>query len=128
MPLPWFRRKQQQSAATIATPFTELAPEELPLGEKEAPAPSDSTVAAGPESGDQAAKPKRRRGSRGGRNRRKPASGAAAEPAETPEQKQQAPAKAEKEKSFAPALVSQEAAEGSGGGAGDGSRRGGSTT
>ena len=66
MPLPWFRRKQQQSAATIATPFTELAPEELPLGEKEAPAPSDSTVAAGPESGDQAAKPKRRRGSRGG--------------------------------------------------------------
>jgi ribonuclease G len=98
LPLPWFRRKQQQSAATIATPFTELAPEELPLGEKEAPAPSDSTVAAGPESGDQAAKPKRRRGSRGGRNRRKPASGAAAEPAETPERKQQAPAKAEKEK------------------------------
>jgi hypothetical protein len=34
----------------------------------------------------------------------------------------------EKEKSFAPALVSQEAAEGSGGGAGDGSRCGGSTT
>ncbi len=96
MPLPWFRRKQQQSAATIATPFTELAPEELPLGEKEAPAPSDSTVAAGPKSGDQAAKPKRRRGSRGGRNRRKPASGAAAEPVETPERKQQAPAKAEK--------------------------------
>ena len=34
----------------------------------------------------------------------------------------------EKEKSFAPALVSQEAAEGSGGGAGAGSRCGGNTT
>jgi len=35
LPLPWFRRKQRQSSATIATPFTELAPEKLPL-EKEA--------------------------------------------------------------------------------------------
>ncbi len=92
MPLPWFRRKQRQSSATIATPFTELAPEELPL-EKEASAPSTPTVTAEPESGDQAAKSNRRRGSRGGRNRRKPADKTAAATAETP---QQAPAKADK--------------------------------
>jgi ribonuclease G len=94
LPLPWFRRKQRQSTATIATPFTELAPEALPLGEKEAPAPSGSTVTAEPESGGQAAKPKRRRGSRGGRNRRKPT--AAAATAEAPEREPKAPAKAEK--------------------------------
>ena len=70
MPLPWFRRKQRQSAATIATPFTELAPEDRPLGEKEVP--SSPTLTAEPEPGEQAAKPNRRRGSRGGRNRRKP--------------------------------------------------------
>src|SRR4029077_2822376 len=69
LPLPWFRRKQRQSTATIATPFTELAPEELPLNEKEAP--STPTVTAEPEPGDQAAKSNRRRGGRGGRNRRK---------------------------------------------------------
>jgi ribonuclease G len=92
LPLPWFRRKQRQSSATIATPFTELAPEELPL-EKEASAPSTPTVTAEPESGDQAAKSNRRRGSRGGRNRRKPADKTAAATAETP---QQVPAKAEK--------------------------------
>ena len=88
MPLPWFRRKQRQSAATIATPFTELAPEELPLGEKEASAPSSPT-ATEPESGDRAAKSNRRRGSRGGRNRRKTAD-------KTAEAPQQAPAKADK--------------------------------
>ena len=92
MPLPWFRRKQRQSAATIATPFTELAPEELPLGEKEAP--SSPTLTAEPEPGEQAAKSNRRRGSRGGRNRRKPTNAPAT--AEAPKREQRAPAKAEK--------------------------------
>jgi hypothetical protein len=91
LPLPWFRRKQRQSTATIATPFTELAPEELPLGEKEAA--SNPTLTAEPEPGEQAAKSNRRRGSRGGRNRRKPTDAPAT--AEAPKQEQRAPAKAE---------------------------------
>jgi ribonuclease G len=92
LPLPWFRRKQRQSTATIATPFTELAPEELPLGEKEVP--SNPTVTAEPEPGDQAAKSNRRRGSRGGRNRRKPTSPSAT--AEAPQRDHRGSAKAEK--------------------------------
>jgi ribonuclease G len=92
LPLPWFRRKQRQSTATIATPFTELAPEELPLGEKEAA--SNPTLTAEPEPGEQAAKSNRRRGSRGGRNRRKPTDAPAT--AEAPKQEQRAPAKTER--------------------------------
>src|SRR5262245_3902660 len=85
LPLPWFRRKQRQSAATPESPSTESAPKEQPLGAKKARAASESTVTATPESGDEAAKPKRRRGSRGGRNRRKPTTGANATAAEAPE-------------------------------------------
>jgi ribonuclease G len=92
LPLPWFRRKQRQSAATIATPFTELAPEEQPLGEKEAA--SSPTLTAEPEPGEQAAKSNRRRGSRGGRNRRKPTNATA----EAPEREQRAPAPAKAER------------------------------
>src|SRR5262245_57207819 len=93
LPLPWFRRKQRQSAATPESPSTESAPKEQPLGAKKARAASESTVTATPESGDQAAKPKRRRGSRGGRNRRKPSTGAGSATAEAPE-REQAPAPA----------------------------------
>jgi ribonuclease G len=75
LPLPWFRRKQQKQAAA--------APKEAPAAE--VPAPSRPT-AAEPKTGDAAAKPKRRRGSRGGRNRRKPQNGAAATTVKTPEQ------------------------------------------
>jgi ribonuclease G len=85
LPLPWFRRKQRQSAATTATPFTESAPEERPLGEKATPTPSHSSATAERESGEDTAKPKRRRGSRGGRNRRKPSNGASSATAEAPD-------------------------------------------
>ncbi|HZO61763.1 MAG TPA: Rne/Rng family ribonuclease [Gaiellaceae bacterium] len=82
MPLPWFRRKQQEALAQSA------APQEAPPVEV---APPSTTTPAAPETGDAAAKPKRRRGSRGGRNRRKPASASAPE---TAERERQAPAKA----------------------------------
>jgi ribonuclease G len=63
----------------------------MPSGEKEARAPSRQSVTTEPESGDQVAKPKRRRGSRGGRSRRKTPAGAS--PA-TSEEREKAPAPA----------------------------------
>jgi ribonuclease G len=84
LPLPWFRRKQKQQAAPEAPSAVETGP---PTAEVAAPR---TPAAAEPETGDAAAKPKRRRGSRGGRNRR-PAQNAAA--ASTTKPTEQAAAK-----------------------------------
>jgi ribonuclease G len=82
LPLPWFRRKQTQPAA--APEEATLASEKVPAAEVAAPS---TPPAAEPQTGDAAAKPRRRRGSRGGRNRRTGQNGAAAattKPAEQP--------------------------------------------
>jgi ribonuclease G len=91
LPLPWFRRKQHdQPAAPAEAPSLEVAP----------PPSTPSPVV--PETGDAAAKPKRRRGSRGGRNRRKTPAGAVVAPAEAPAEpaprRQRQPAKAKESK------------------------------
>ncbi len=75
MPLPWFRRKkseQTQPTSVRETPAAEVEPTR-----PQAPAPSDD---AAPDTGERAAQ-KRRRGSRGGRGRKKPSSAASAAPA-----------------------------------------------
>jgi ribonuclease G len=69
LPLPWFRRKK--TTTTAAAPQPTPAPQAEPRTER------PTATAAGPENGE-AATPKRRRGTRGGRNRRKPANGAPA--------------------------------------------------
>ena len=71
MPLPWFRRKNNDAG--------QAAPQQAPAPEA-APRPSSPSQAT-PDAGG-AAQAKRRRGSRGGRNRRKPSTtGATATPA-----------------------------------------------
>lgn len=86
MPLPWFRRKSDSGPA---------APQEAPAPEA-APKP-DPPSAVAPETGE-AAKPKRRRGSRGGRNRKKPAAAGASASAESPTKTEpKAPARAKKD-------------------------------
>jgi ribonuclease G len=77
LPLSWFRRKKddQEQRAPEAPPAPEVA------------APSNVEPPTGPNEGEEARK-KRRRGSRGGRNRRKPMA-----PAAAPEAKAEAPLK-----------------------------------
>lgn len=96
--MPWFRRRKSESdasAAQAAAPVREAQPEPVvahPTGAESAAGTTDST------------KPKRRRGSRGGRGRKKPGA-AAGEPvakAETP-----APAKAAGTRSKAGAKAEQ---------------------
>jgi ribonuclease G len=80
LPLPWFRRLvggegQQRENAPVSAPAP-VAPQSV------APQPAPEAVAETPtHPSDPAARPKRRRGSRGGRNRKKP--GAAGTPGET---------------------------------------------
>jgi ribonuclease G len=80
LPLPWFRRKQKQQAAPKAPSAVETVP---PTAEVAAPR---TPPAAEPETGDAAARPKRRRGSRGGRNRRPDKNATAASTAKPSEQ------------------------------------------
>ena len=87
--MPWFRRRKKDesdvaAAAAVALPEPELEPAveepEPAASEEDGAAPGDPT------------KPKRRRGSRGGRNRKKPGETGAAEtaPAETSDQPRKA--------------------------------------
>jgi ribonuclease G len=92
LPLPWFRRKQQkyQPAAAQAVPPAEAVP-----AAAEAAAPS-TPPSAKPEPGDAAVKPRRRRGSRGGRSRRPAqngAAGATATASEQPSERKRQPAR-----------------------------------
>jgi ribonuclease G len=79
--LPWFRRRKQQSDDAAAEPAAPEAPPEPHVTE---PAASDA-----PADTIDPTKPKRRRGSRGGRGRKKPGAVAAEarSPAETPAKK-----------------------------------------
>src|SRR6201995_187650 len=71
LPLPWFRRKPSEDhprEERVETPAVEAVTIEAPAGEP---------GADGDESSATAAAPKRRRGTRGGRNRRKTGTAAA---------------------------------------------------
>ena len=87
---PWFRRKKKQEAteqqATVVAP---PAPQPEPAEQTSATAPADATTDPR----------KRRRGSRGGRGRKKPGAVATAEqPAETAEKPEQKPASQRRER------------------------------
>ncbi len=87
---PWFRRKKKQEAteqpATVVAP---PAPQPEPAEQTPASAPADATTDPR----------KRRRGSRGGRGRKKPGAVATAEqPAETAEKPEQKPASQRRER------------------------------
>ena len=87
MPLPWFRRKKDDPG--------QAAPPQAPAPEA-APRPEAPTQAA-PETGE-AARAKRRRGSRGGRNRRKPSTAGATSTAEAEKPAERKPAPRERAK------------------------------
>ena len=78
MPLPWFRRKKSEDAARPELADTELAVEVTTVEE-----PADAGT-DGAESTTEAAPRKRRRGTRGGRNRKKTGTAAATAVADTP--------------------------------------------
>ena len=86
MALRWFRfgKKEQETAAESAATEVEAPPEALHLEQVETERPADGTP-AGP-------KKRRRRGSRGGRGRKKPAAAEAGAPAPESESEEAAPA------------------------------------
>jgi len=89
LPLPWFRRKKSEDAAHPTRVDVELAVAESPTVDEPADAGAD-----GAESTTDAAPRKRRRGTRGGRNRKKTATSSAGStavadgPAETEKEKE----------------------------------------
>jgi ribonuclease G len=89
--LPWFRRRKSVPDVPAAA-----VEETAPLPEPAEVIVEEQPAEAAPEDNADPTKPKRRRGSRGGRNRKKPAT---AETGDAPEKKKAAPAaKKEKEK------------------------------
>ncbi|HET8606001.1 MAG TPA: Rne/Rng family ribonuclease [Gaiellaceae bacterium] len=94
MPRNWFRRNKHsgegEQRAEAQAPETSVAPEPAtPSGEHDQTAPPSSDT-------ETAARPKRRRGTRGGRNRRKSSTPAAAETAEPAAEPKEQPAKEKK--------------------------------
>jgi ribonuclease G len=86
--LPWFRIRKKSSADERADDARVLESRQHESGPEPELTPAAADDAAAPESSDPT-KPKRRRGSRGGRGRKKPGSaGAAAEPTAAPERKE----------------------------------------